>query len=287
MKKTYDLRRKMPGPAQRNANATQSQRPKSPVTSVTVPRMQSEDPSSVQPTLADVQKSLSDFSGKVCTKLDEIHTDITCMKKKMADLEATVADNAARVLDIEKGKLPEMGSKLQKEIDLLNEKLLLSEIYHRKANLLFYGIEKKPNENVERVLREAFKAIGLSEEEAESIALINAHRLPNGNVTNNAPQPIIAKFIYMAQRNRLLSAFEGRTVNRRGNDQEVARPNPRITVRTDLPPALKAQRSILATKAYNLRKENNLSTKIVVTGTKVTLFTKEKNSTAEWKAYKE
>ena len=128
------------------------------------------------------------------------------MKKKLSDLQAT---NSARVLDIETNKLPNMEKRLKKEIDLLKEKLTISEIYQRKSNLLFYGLEKRQNENVESVLREAFVALGLSEEEAQSIALVNAHRLPSKrDNTNNAPEPIIAKFVYMPQRNQLLSAFE-------------------------------------------------------------------------------
>ena len=208
-----------------------SQRPASPVKILTLdtptPRTQPDNPIAMEPTLADLQKSLKESSSKVCAKLDDIHADIASMKKNLSDLQATVDDNSARVLDLETNKLPNMEIRLKKEIDLLKEKLTISEIYQRKSNLLFYGLEKKQNENVESVLREAFVALGLSEEEAQSIALVNAHRLPSKrDKTNNAPEPIIAKFVYMPQRNRLLSTFE-RKPQRPGSD----RPNPRISVR--------------------------------------------------------
>ena len=78
------------------------------------------------------------------------------------------------------------------EIDKLKDDLVASEIYQRKMNLLFYGLPQKPNENVASVLREeAFMLLGLSQEEANSISIINSQRLPkhnaNGNATNNAP----------------------------------------------------------------------------------------------------
>ena len=58
-------------------------------------------------------------------------------------------------------------------------------------------------------------------------------------------------------------------------------PHPlRITVRTDLPPALKAARGKLANEAYKLRKEKGLSTKIVVREANVVLLWKEKGSTS-------
>ncbi|XP_071508622.1 uncharacterized protein [Diadema setosum] len=297
MRKTYDLRRKtMPGQSQRSTSTSaQCPRPKSPVPPSTqkaaapVPpsRQQSGDKTDMEPTLSDVQKKLVDFSSKVCAKLDDIHADISSMKKKMIDLEAAVEDNSARVLDLEKGRLPLLEEKLQKEIESLKEKLVLSEIYQRKSNLLFYGLEKKSEENVENVLREAFVCLGLSDEEAQSVALVNAHRLPRRNDANKAPQPIIAKFVYMSQRNRVLSAFEKRPRHPVPAQPGIVQPRPlRISVRTDLPPALKAERGNLAAVAYKLRKEQNLSTKIVVVGTRVLLFSKAKSAT-EWQPYKE
>ena len=60
----------------------------------------------------------------------------------------------------------------------------------------------------------------------------------------------------------------------------VAPPPLRITVRTDLPPALKAARGKLANEAYKLKKEKGLSTKIVVREANVVLLWKEKGSTS-------
>ena len=75
----------------------------------------------MEPTLASLQKNLNDLSTKVRTKIDDSHTDIASMKKKMQDLDATVKDNSASMLDVENKKLPGHETKLMKEIDELKD----------------------------------------------------------------------------------------------------------------------------------------------------------------------
>ena len=96
----------------------------------------------------------------------------------------------------------------------------------------------------------------------------------------------------MRDRDRVLAAFEERQRQPRGANAQPQGANApgqtpnRITVRTDLPPALKARRSILAKVAFDLRKQKGVSTKIVVAGTKVLLKWKEKSST-NWNLYRD
>lgn len=101
-------------------------------------------------TMADIMRSVKQSEVKVCEKLDQVQLDLTIIKKKVGELEMSVADNSARVLDIEKEKLPKLESKLREKIDLLDleKKMIESEIYQRKSNLLFYGVQKSGNENV-------------------------------------------------------------------------------------------------------------------------------------------
>ena len=65
----------------------------------------------------------------------------------------------------------------------------------------------------------------------------------------------------------------------------------RVTIRTDLPPAMKRERGRLATIAYNIRRNNHLSTRITVSGTKVLLQTRKHVKTGEkpgpWSNWKE
>ena len=142
------------------------------------------------------------------------------------------------------------------------------------------------------------------------IQLVNAHRLPRRNPPEHtdarpatprpSPSSIIAKFVRMADRDLILSTFENSRRPREATPETsqplapsaVATPPPppppplRITVRTDLPPTLKARRAHFAEVSYKLRKEKNLSTRIKLQGVKIVLQWKEKGTTT-WKPYKE
>ena len=92
----------------------------------------------------------------------------------------------------------------------------------------------------------------------------------------------------MADRDLILSAFENQKRPRETPEGAATNPppRPRMTVRTDLPPTLKARRGHLAEVAYKLRKEKNLSTRIKLQGVKIVLQWREKGTTT-WKPYQE
>lgn len=231
-------------------------------------------------TLADIMCSVKQSEDKVCAKLDQVKEELNVITKKVSDLERAVSDNASRVLEIENEKMPHLESKLLEKINVLEKKVIEAEIYQRKSNLLFYGIKKAANENVDKVLRDTFEILGMSKADSQSISLVNAHRLPQRKADNDVPQPIIAKFVYMAQRNSVLSSYENNYSRSRRSENA-----PRITVRTDLPPPMKTKRNQLAKAAYKMRKEENKSTKITVEGTDVVLYWREKG-TKKWEIYK-
>ena len=131
-------------------------------------------------------------------------------------------------------------------------------------------------------------SLGIEEEIAMLIAIANAHRLPRRESEGQAsaagaqaPPPIIARFCYMHDRNRILTAFEDQQRKRTRSSGETSHARTRITVRTDLPPAMKIRRLILANEAYKLRKEKGVSTRIFQKGTELHLLWKEKG-TNKW-----
>lgn len=71
------------------------------------PCTQSNNKPAMESSIADLQKTFNEFSNLVGFKIDTIHADIsTTMKKEMS--EAAAEDNCARMLNIEKKKLPQM-----------------------------------------------------------------------------------------------------------------------------------------------------------------------------------
>ena len=253
-------------------------------------------------TLADIQQDIRRSSSDVCAKIDSLSAEVASINNKISQLEDSVSMNSDKLIDLEQTKIPELENKMADEISKLQEKLTAMEIYCRRMNLLFYGVQETQNENVEVSLRNTFSLLGIPADEAANFALVNVHRLPRrqaatpGQASGNLPRPdptpraIIAKFVYMRDRNKVLAAFEEqqRQRQRQPHSSEAAPDHQprRITVRTDLPPALKAKRSALAKTAYELRKEKNLSTKISVVGTKVLLHWKERGA-ATWNLFRD
>ena len=245
-------------------------------------------------TLLDLHKNISDLSNKICGKLDKLSDEVRSMGKKIEDLEDTVEFNSQKITKLEKEDLPRVEKRTKDQLSELHveKKITLMEIYNRKNNLLFYGIKESQNEEIFDVLRNTFITLGLDERRATEISIVNAHRLPRRTSVSDsrgpsqpkgsqpAPSPIIAKFLTIPDRDAVLNAFEQLQRQRgRASTAQSGPPQNRISVRTDLPPALKVRRSILATEAFKLRRDRGVSTKIVLQEDKVILKWKEKGST--------
>ena len=246
--------------------------------------------------LTEIRKMFSSFSAKIEKKLDSVITDITSLKQDVSTLkttinalEASTSDTSARISSVENVKLPQMDRKITKLEEKLDEKLLALELHGRKQNLLFYGIAPRPQEEIYATVSEAIgQLMNIPLEEAAKVPLINAHRLPRYNQKPDqensigsrsrpvGPDPIIVRFARMWDRERILQAFEHPT-RQRETRSEARRPtDPRVTVRTDLPPTMKRERGRLAHIAYQLRSNQpGLKTRIKIIGVKVVLQTRK------------
>ena len=238
--------------------------------------------------IADLYDKLSEFSTMISAKLDNLSTEVSSINRRIDDIEVSVANNSASILEIEKEKFPILKADLTEQIKQLENKITRMEIYNRKSNLLFYGLEEERREDIGAVLRKAFTTLGLSDQEASSISIVNAHRLPRRNADaadNRGPSPVIAKFSFMKQRERILTAYDELQRKRpRATAGQSDTPPRMFSVRTDLPPALKIQRGILAQQAYKMRREKGLSTRIITQDVNVILQWKVKG-TAKWNNY--
>ncbi len=140
---------------------------------------------------------------KITTQLETLQNEFTSMKTEVADLTYGVEHLDTEVTVIRDETIPDLRKKLQKEIDDLKKARLTAELYSKKSNLLFHGIAERPGEDTESVLR-TFLADQVKYDNAHTITFANVHRLPSKNQSDR-PNPIIAKFHEMKNRNEILS----------------------------------------------------------------------------------
>ena len=256
------------------------------------------------PFVEDMRDMLRNLSIQLNEKLDRVVADMSHLKRDLAETKATIGDieksltdTSTRVSDLETKEIPHLKENIRDMKSEFEEKLLQFEIHDRKQNLLIYGVPQTVNENIIDTVNEVFtKVLGNPRE----IPLINAHRLPSRGkaepITSGtsrpgprAPDAIIVRFARMFDRDQILHAYEQPRpprINRdaRGAHTTAATPEQtareRISIRSDLPPALKRERARLASLAFKLRKEKHLMTRIKVMGTKVVLQTRERSTSA-------
>ena len=230
----------------------------------------------------ELSAQVNDKLDSVISEINVLKSDVAATKNTIKDMEKSLTSATERITEFESRDLPNLKSDFLRLNEELEEKLTLLELHQRKQNLLLYGVPKKADENIYNTVQGVLaKFLGISLEEASSIGIINAHRLPSkrGNDQrrrDEEPDAIIVRFVHMADRDRLLRAFEYQPRDQTSSATPGQDPTrPRITIRSDLPPKMKRVRGKLASIAFNLRKNNNLSTRIRVSGTQVLLQTRK------------
>ena len=90
----------------------------------------------------------------------------------------------------------------------LQDKLLSAEVYQRRENLRFYGIEEKSGgkEDTQAVLQEFFEQLlEIQPEEVQKIEFQRVHRVGNKINKNGKPRAIIARFLRYRDRDFIFS----------------------------------------------------------------------------------
>ena len=253
----------------------------------------SSDPGSdrVLSCMADMKKMLSDKLDNVLCELNTIKGDLAQTKKSVSELDTRVNFVTDKLTALEKEEIPILKEKIKRQEEEIDGKLTLMEIHHRKQNLLVYGMPDKQYEDIITTVSEVLcYFLRIAPEEARQIPLVNAHRLPTpGNVKQlvgqqePGPRPIIIRFSSMFDRDRLLRTFESQPRHQQKGAAAASSPaqqgnsDPaysRVTIRSDLPPKLKRERGRLAEVAYKLLREEKVSTRIRLVGSKIILQTR-------------
>lgn len=212
--------------------------------------------------------------------LESLGEKISNVSSKLSEVEKALDDQNLRITDLEQMKSEKIGpqeekiTELENQVEELQRYIDQQENRSRKYNLLFYGLPKVDKEDTTEVVLNCLEStLGVSE--AKDIIIQNSHRIPK-NPSNtykpSAPEAIIVKFAKMADRNLILHRARVTTLPKG------------MAIRTDLVNHLKKKRSELASKAYKLRREKNLKTRIIETKDDVILQCRRK-SEDKWIPY--
>ncbi|XP_071505637.1 NFX1-type zinc finger-containing protein 1-like [Diadema antillarum] len=163
--------------------------------------------------------------------------------------------------------------------------------HNRKQNLLFYKIAPTAGDNTPQKaaaeVRDAITKLGISPQKAEAIPMVHAHRVPRKQQYRepnapSTPDPIIVRFVSMFDRDAILNAYDAT------QRQLPAGTTLPFTIRTDLPPGIKAKRYRLEKIAYEQRKQHGKSTCIRLIGVDLRLSIRNKGQqAAPWVLYKD
>ena len=203
------------------------------------------------------------------SNIEKNENDIIAINEKLEDYETSIEFNSSMIKDTEQKqikKLEEAEKRVDDKIKELENKLLLLEKQDRKYNLLFYGIPEEANERLYDKMRHFFETeLGIEKEAAQNIHFVNGHRYPT---KNKGPNPVIIRFSTWNDRELVLS-----------HAKNLLNTGKRIL--TDLPTKMKIERNRIANIAYQIRKGEELQTRIKDKGLDLYLEVR-KNKAAKW-----
>ena len=214
-------------------------------------------------------KELKDEVGNMKVNIEKNETDIVAINEKLEEYETSIEFNSSMIKDIDQKhitKLEEAEKRIDDKLEELDNKLMLLEKQDRKYNLLFYGIPQEANERLYDKMRYFFETeLGIEKEKAQNIHFVNGHRYPT---KNKGPNPVILRFSSFDDRELVLSHAKNLLKTRK-------------RILTDLPNKMKIERNRIANIAYQIRKGEELQTRIKDKGLDLYLEVR-KDKNAKW-----
>lgn len=197
-----------------------------------------------------VFEELKEEMGNMKNNIEKNETDIVAINEKLVEYEDSIEFNSGMIKEKEEKQmkaLEKTEKRLDGKIKELNSKLMLLEKQDRKYNLLFYGIPEEINEKLYDKMRSFFVTdLGIEKEKALNIHFVNCHRYPT---KNKGPNPVILRFSNFDDRQLVLS-----------HAKNLLKTGKRIL--TDLPTQMKKERNRIANIAYQIRKGEEMQTRI-------------------------
>lgn len=156
--------------------------------------------------MTDMNKSVQSGFAMMNTRLDSLQQSVNAVTADVDHLKTAVNMVEDDVKEIKKDTIPKLKKELNDKIAELEKTRLTTELYSKKPNLLFFNVPMSSAANMEdteAILRAHLDAVDFPG--SDSIPFVNVHRLPTKDKESRRPDPIIAKFVMMKDRNAVLN----------------------------------------------------------------------------------
>jgi len=150
--------------------------------------------------VAELETSASDATRTTKELVNSVSfatSEIESLKKSVKNLKETIIE-----------KEESMENRLKEDIRVLRDEKLYMEVYQRRENLRFHGIEEDSDsgdENTKEVLV-GFMKKELEIEEADTFEFHRIHRIGKKDPSRDKPRQIIARFLRYSNRERVMNA---------------------------------------------------------------------------------
>ena len=197
--------------------------------------------------ISDSVKKATESVKLVSGKVESIEKSLEFQYEQMKDMDKAQDTKREEITEELTEKIKAASVELKEKMRELDNKLMLLEKQDRKYNLLFYGFTEAADEDVFDILRESFIVdLQIDEERVRNMYFSNGHRFPS---KAPGPKPIILRFTSFEDRELVLS-----------NAHKYAGKKKRVLV--DLPAEMKQERSRIAKKAFEIRRQEEKQTRI-------------------------
>ena len=208
--------------------------------------------------LSNLDKTVRTGFLNVETRFNNLQETLKTVTSDVNHLKGAVKIVENDLRGVKVNVIPALEKKLTDKIEELEQAKLQSELYSKKQNLLFFNIATPPAtgpEDAEKTLCNHLSAVGVPN--VKNLLFMNVHRLPTKSANQDRPDPIIAKFARMQDRNMILSFKPVDGI--------------KYSVSPHLPTVMQQERRRLIPIRDKLKAEGKPA-KIKVTGTKVQLL---------------
>ena len=157
------------------------------------------------------------MDAKVCS----LQTKVECLESFQKKTEKTVNDieNGMNFADAERESFKMRIQELQTQLDQLKDEKLYMEVYQRRENLRFFGIQEVGAEEDTREVLVDFFRTELGLEDADGLEFQRVHRIGKWDPSDRKSRQIIARFLRYPDREKVM--FNARKL--KGKDFGISR----------------------------------------------------------------